>query len=60
MKLSDAINTAEEALHQIRLEIADTNYWGGPDPDLQGTEALKSSAVVMRQMIEFFRQVDQI
>lgn len=60
MKLSDAINKAEEALHQNRKEISDDSYWGGPDLDPAGTAAKIQSGVTMRQMIDLFKQVDEL
>lgn len=60
MKLSDAINQAEETLHTIRNEIADHGYWGGPDVDPPGTAALMQSATTMKQMIDLFKKVTEV
>jgi hypothetical protein len=60
MKLSDAINQAEETLRQIQNEIADHGYWGGPDVDPPGTAAMMQSATTMKQMINHFKSVTEL
>ena len=60
MKLSDVVAQAEESLRDIRNELADHNYWGGPDPSPERTAAMIEKSITMKEMIALFKTVTEI